>query len=369
MSTGLPWSTRWIAMGILTVVPAWALACTAPTPPTPENPEIEIEPEWEDYDSSRDRLLYKIAVEVEVASPTQLTTCQCGLGIGTTSSPAPASFDVLGAFVAVRPDNGLDDDLPAFADFSYDDSVTSTVQNLPGFNNGADAFGFSTQVSPFLPPVLNPGERLIMAYLVEFAPADFDAVSGNFLQFAAGSADPGHQISLFNNYASNVVFPAYSLEPCDFNFDQDCNEDDINALMGLGNLASGVGLTNDNGRFDLNGDGLINLEDVDEWLAGAAAYNGLSSPYRYGDANLDGVVDVADFNIWNQHKFDEAANWDEGNFNGDGVIDISDFNLWNNNKFQSSVVPEPASLGLLLFAVALIPRRVACWRCRRANGG
>ncbi len=364
MNTGASWSARWIAMGVLSVIPAWALACTAPMPPSPENPEIEIEPEWEDYDSFRDRLLYKIAVEVEVASPTQLTTCQCGLGIGNLSNPAPASFNVLGAIVAVRPDNGLDDDLGDFAGFSPDDSVATTLENLPGFNNGAEAWGFSTEVSPFLPPVLNPNERLIMAFLVEFAPADFDAVSGNFLQFAAGSTDPGHQISLFNNYASSVVLPPFSLEPCDFNSDQECNEDDINRLMSLGDLASGVALTNDNGQFDLNGDGVIDLQDVDEWLAGAASYNGLSSPYRYGDANLDGVVDVTDFNVWNQHKFDEAANWDEGNFNGDGVIDISDFNLWNNNKFQTSLVPEPASCGLLLFAAAMLPWRRCVTRSR-----
>ena len=153
------------------------------------------------------------------------------------------------------------------------------------------------------------------------------------------------------------MLPDYSLEPCDFNFDRECNEDDINDLMGLGNVANGIALTNDNGRFDLNGDGIINLQDVDEWLEGAANYNGLSSAYLYGDANLDGVVDVSDFNRWNEHKFDEAANWDEGNFNGDEVIDVSDFNLWNTNKFSTSAVPEPAGWGALLLAAMMWPWR------------
>ena len=228
-----------------------------------------------------------------------MTTCQCGLGLGNTSNPAPSSFDVIGALVAVRPDNGLDLDLDAFAGFSPDGSVANTFTNLPGFNNGGAAYGFSAEVAPFIPPILNPNEHLIMAFLVEFAPADFDAVSGNFLQFAAGSTDPGHQISLFNNYQSNVVLPPYSLEPCDFNFDQECNVDDINALMSLGTLNSGVPLTNANQRFDLNGDGIIDMQDVDEWLQGAAAYNGIPSAYKYGDANLDGwwTVPISIFGI------------------------------------------------------------------------
>lgn len=337
-----------------------ALACTAPTPPTPKNPEIEIEPEWEDYDSVRDRLLYKIAVEVEVASPTQLTTCQCGLGIGTTTTPAPDSFDVVAAAVAIRPDSGLDNDFDPFDGFGGDGSVSSTMANLPGFAPGGTAFGFSAQVNPFIPPVLNPGERLIMAFLVEFAPADFDAISGNFMQFAAGSTDPGHQISLFNNYQSSVVLPAYSLEPCDLNTDQKCNVDDLNRLVGLGPIADGVMVTDQLLRYDLTGDGVIDLQDVDAWLAGAADFNGLASPYKYGDADLDGVVDGQDFIAWNLHKFDEALNWDEGNFNGDAVIDGSDFIVWNSNKFTSSLVPEPAGVGSLSWLAALLLSR-----CRR----
>ncbi len=158
--------TRTLLLLTLVFAPLGALACTAPST---SSPEIEIEPEWEDYDYSRDRLLYKIAVEVEVGAPTQLTTCQCGLGLGNTSNPAPASFDVIGALVAVRPDNGLDVDFDDF-DFGPDGLVANTFGNLPGFNNGATPYGFSAEVQPFLPPVLNPDERLIMAFLVEFAP-------------------------------------------------------------------------------------------------------------------------------------------------------------------------------------------------------
>ncbi len=87
--------------------------------------------------------------------------------------------------------------------------------------------------------------------------------------------------------------------------------------------------------------------------------------YLPGDANLDGAVDVADFNIWNSHRFMTPVTWGQGDFNGDRVVDISDFNVWNANKFSvlPALVPEPsaavaASWGLILL---VIQRR----RCRR----
>ncbi len=86
-----------------------------------------------------------------------------------------------------------------------------------------------------------------------------------------------------------------------------------------------------------------------------------------GDGNLDGVVDVADFNIWNAHKFgDFEANWGQGDFNGDGRVDVSDFNIWNGNKFQASdaaaSVPEPEGVwGLLASMVVLLG-------CKRSRG-
>ena len=76
--------------------------------------------------------------------------------------------------------------------------------------------------------------------------------------------------------------------------------------------------------------------DLTQWLSDAASANGLGSPYRGGDYNLDGVVDGSDFNIWNSHKFTNTNRWCSGDGNADGVVDGSDFNLWNSNKFTSS---------------------------------
>lgn len=102
----------------------------------------------------------------------------------------------------------------------------------------------------------------------------------------------------------------------------------------LDNLRYGEG---DLTRFDLNDDGAVNAGDVDTWLAVAGEVNLASGdPFLYGDANLDGNVDVSDFAIWNANKFTSTAAWCQGDFNADGVTDVSDFSLWNANKFTSA---------------------------------
>jgi len=57
-------------------------------------------------------------------------------------------------------------------------------------------------------------------------------------------------------------------------------------------------------------------------------------PYRSADANLDGFVDVSDFNVWNINKFTNNAAHSQGDFNADGIVDVSDWNLWNSQRFK-----------------------------------
>ena len=81
----------------------------------------------------------------------------------------------------------------------------------------------------------------------------------------------------------------------------------------------------------------------------------LGASYLEGDANLDGAVDVSDFNLWNQNQFTANAAWSAGDFNADGNVDVSDFNIWNSNTFQTAgdslfAVPEPDTAVLILLA-------------------
>lgn len=107
--------------------------------------------------------------------------------------------------------------------------------------------------------------------------------------------------------------------------------------------------------YDLNHDGELTLDDVDEWLAlGGQANLPSRNAYLVGDANLDGVVDEHDFQAWNSHKFTELAAWTAGDFNADGFVDGRDLLLWNANKFTSAdspVVPEPTSPIGMVFVV------------------
>ena len=124
---------------------------------------------------------------------------------------------------------------------------------------------------------------------------------------------------------------------------------DVDALVA--DIANG----NNTASFDLDEDGSVNGADLDAWLAEAGEVNiGPGRTYLDGDANLDGVVDVGDFNIWNGNKFTAVPAWCEGDFNADGSVDVGDFNIWNGNKFTSSdvsAVPEPGSFALLLIGI------------------
>jgi hypothetical protein len=46
---------------------------------------------------------------------------------------------------------------------------------------------------------------------------------------------------------------------------------------------------------DINGDGLVDVADYDIWAANVGATN---ATWAQGDLNLDGLVDVADYDIW-----------------------------------------------------------------------
>ena len=101
--------------------------------------------------------------------------------------------------------------------------------------------------------------------------------------------------------------------------------------------------------FDLDGDGSVDAADRDAWLGQAGQAPGSPTsgvPFLNGDSNLDGAVDVSDFNVWNQNKFTTNSSWCAGDFNSDGVVDVSDFGVWNENKFRSAspdAVPEPVT--------------------------
>ncbi len=167
-------------------------------------------------------------------------------------------------------------------------------------------------------------------------------------QFPSAISTDGHVFVGNTSFIGAWMVEVFS--DCDFDGDFACDLDDIDALVAA--IAGG----STDLLFDLTGDGQVTLADRDAWLVQAGAENLPSGgAYLVADANLDGFVDVSDFNIWNGNKFESTPAWSLGDFNADGSVDVSDFNLWNSNKFTASggaaVVPEPGSLALLLLGM------------------
>jgi hypothetical protein len=143
---------------------------------------------------------------------------------------------------------------------------------------------------------------------------------------------------------------------CDFDGSGTCDVIDLNLMLNEGPIAGGVPVNAGNEQYDLDSNGVIDNMDRDIWLADAGSFNGFSSPFKLGDANLDGFVDGLDFIRWNENKFSSTLNWDDGNFNSDGFTDGLDFIQWNDNKFTMSdgyAVPEPAMMTLVGLALLL----------------
>ena len=92
---------------------------------------------------------------------------------------------------------------------------------------------------------------------------------------------------------------------------------------------------------------------------------------RYGDANIDGQVNLADFNRL-AANFGTGTRWDQGDFDYNGLVNLADFNRLASNFGLSAAgpevtpddwarlgaaVPEPSSLALAAVGAAAMLRR------------
>ena len=74
---------------------------------------------------------------------------------------------------------------------------------------------------------------------------------------------------------------------------------------------------------------------------------------RYGDANLDGTVNLADFNRLAANFGQSSAFWHQGEFNYAGTVNLSDFNRLAANFGHSAAGPDvtPADWAALAAAI------------------
>jgi len=130
-----------------------------------------------------------------------------------------------------------------------------------------------------------------------------------------------------------------------------------------------------NGHYDLDfiqlAGGGTTFENVlfDNVLVGVRAENVLPIP---GDANGDGVVDVADLGILGANFGMTDVVFDDGDFNGDNVVDVADLGILGANWSAeeglslsqalrsagfSPLIPEPATVAVLAVGLVCLVRR------------
>lgn len=141
----------------------------------------------------------------------------------------------------------------------------------------------------------------------------------------------------------------------DFNDDGILGIEDINMLV----LESASG--NNKAAFDLDGDGIVNSDDVKVWAVD------LKNTWM-GDANLDGEFSSTDLvEIFQVGKFekDEDANWSEGDWTGDYRFESGDLvAAFQDGGFEqgprpdAQAVPEPSSCLLAVLAVLCLAFRM-----------
>lgn len=80
-------------------------------------------------------------------------------------------------------------------------------------------------------------------------------------------------------------------------------------------------------RNDLNWDGVVSSSDF--ILAGKRLD-------VYGDFNLDGTVDGADYSIWQANYGIEATRFQDADANADGAVNAADYTAWNDGEAAAS---------------------------------
>ncbi len=191
----------------------------------------------------------------------------------------------------------------------------------------------------------------------------FDAGDGyDFLIFSVGgvmmtdAVDPtiGPDRFAFDNISFEAA-PVSGLV-CDFDNNQICDEADIDALFG--------GLGGTDMAFDVNGDEVVDSDDITAWLTAASdpanPFTDGTKVFKSGDVDFNGVVDSSDLGrLLNNFGDSTGLLYGAGNLNGDANVDSSDLGgLLNNFGFtspaaaaaQTAAVPEPGSLAMLLTA-------------------
>lgn len=94
-----------------------------------------------------------------------------------------------------------------------------------------------------------------------------------------------------------------------------------------------IAAATNNSTFDLDSDGHVNQDDLDQFLGGGVISAG---DMLNGDANFDGEVAFDDFLVLSVNFGQSGKKWSEGDFAANGQVEFADFLVLSNN-FGASV--------------------------------
>jgi len=174
-------------------------------------------------------------------------------------------------------------------------------------------------------------------------------------------SDDGPSSALFSWVAISTDHMPVNMELPATDLIGDFSGNDILDVADVDLLAAAIRDNNVHSQFDVNRNGIVDLEDHAYWVSD------LKHTWM-GDANLDGNVNFADFVALANH-FDGPGGWEQGDFDANGTVQFPDFQILANNYGATSTavavaVPEPCSGVLLMIGVLLrlVTRRAAVVR-------
>lgn len=129
----------------------------------------------------------------------------------------------------------------------------------------------------------------------------------------------------------------------------DTNGDGVVDGVDVQRLIDRLGSTRQIEGYDLNGNGGVDAGDLDvliEDVLGTA----------YGDANLDGAVDLLDLSAL-ASGFGGEGGWAEGDFDGSGLVDLLDLSVLATHFGEGTSVPEPGVGMVVVCGLGLVRRR------------
>ncbi|MFC1758782.1 hypothetical protein ACFL2H_08445, partial [Planctomycetota bacterium] len=206
-----------------------------------------------------------------------------------------------------------------------------------------DSFDRITLQSPGTPPAADPAN---IPYYFEDEVLYDDAApwpnadgSGRSLNRRDGSGSGNNPGAWIDSAPSPGTSSFIDLPSGDVNGNGEIEVTDIDAICGA--IQSG----NNDMRFDLNGDGVINVGDqrfLVEQIMGTT----------YGDSNLDGIFNSSDFvQVFTVGEYEDGiagnSTWAEGDWDCDGDFGTSDFvAAFQTNAYVANAVPTVETISI-----------------------